>query len=419
MGLAPYGEPLQGPDDRKADGPEGRRHLPAEHGLFQLLHRPDHDQRPVQQLFGGPPRGRRTSCSTSAHGHGRLGPGGDRGGGAAAGRSADRGDRHQQSLPGRRRGAQLRRQRQAAARRRFDNLWVQPAAGDAGGALGAALLAYHLHAGPPRPVDPAIPDAMRGAYLGPAFRQEEIENAAAAAGARFDRARRRRRDRRLRRPLAEGKASAGSRAAWSSARARSAPARSSATRARPPCRRRSTSRSSTARASGRSRRRCCAEDVATGSSWTSDSPYMLLVADVVEPPAPPMTRRGGGAVRHRQAQRAALGDPGRHPRRLLGPHADGARGHQPALLALLQAFKQRTGCPVLVNTSFNVRGEPIVCTPEDAFRCFMGTRRHLKGSKPHCSWPRVCVIMRFYLLGRMADARRPMAVTTVLRGKAP
>ena len=116
------------------------------------------------------------------------------------------------------------------------------------------------------------------------------------------------------------------------------------------------------------------EDVADWFELDGDSPYMLLVADVRASAAAPMTASRASAVRHRQAQRAALGHPGRHPRRLLGPHPDRARGDQSALpRADLRAFKELTGCPVLVNTSFNVRGEPIVCTPEDAFRCFMGT----------------------------------------------
>ena len=114
------------------------------------------------------------------------------------------------------------------------------------------------------------------------------------------------------------------------------------------------------------------EDVSDWFELDSDSPYMLLVAGVQ-----PARRRddGGGteAVRHRQAERAALRDPRGDAYRLLGARADRAPGNQPALPALLGAFKQRTGCPVLVNTSFNVRGEPIVCTPEDAFRCFMGS----------------------------------------------
>ena len=116
------------------------------------------------------------------------------------------------------------------------------------------------------------------------------------------------------------------------------------------------------------------EDVADWFELDGDSPYMLLVADVRERAPHRDDARSRSALRHRQAQRAALGDPGGDARRLLGAHPDRARGHQPALPRAARArSRQQTGCPVIVNTSFNVRGEPIVCTPEDAFRCFMGT----------------------------------------------
>ena len=85
-----------------------------------------------------------------------------------------------------------------------------------------------------------------------------------------------------------------------------------------------------------------------------------------------MTNEETGAVRHRQAQRRAFGNPRGDPCRLFGAHPDRARRTNPRFHALIERFKAKTGCPVLVNTSFNVRGEPIVCTPEDAFRCFMG-----------------------------------------------
>ena len=116
------------------------------------------------------------------------------------------------------------------------------------------------------------------------------------------------------------------------------------------------------------------EHVADWFELDDDSPYMLLVADVRAEPAPADERGRGGAVRHRQAQRAALRDPGGHPRRLFGADPDRARRRPTRATTRCSARStQRTGCPVLVNTSFNVRGEPIVCTPEDAFRCFMGT----------------------------------------------
>jgi carbamoyltransferase len=118
----------------------------------------------------------------------------------------------------------------------FDNVWVQPASGDAGGALGAALVGYHTFFGRPRMPRTAEPDGMHGAYLGPAFDEGAIAAALTKAGARYTTL-----DQKARRwPMA--RQWAGCRAAWSTGRARSAPARSWATRARPPCRRRSISR---------------------------------------------------------------------------------------------------------------------------------------------------------------------------------
>ena len=218
------------------------------------------------------------------------------------------------------------------------------------------------------------PDAhVRLPISAPSFSDAEIEQPLQAVGARFTRIGdddlidrdgdgARRRARRW----------AGSRAAWSLGRARSATARSSATRARPTCRRCSTSRSNTANPSGRSHPPCCAR---TSTDWFEldcDSPYMLLVADVVEQRRRAMTRRRSRPVRHRQAQCRALRHSGGHPCRLFGAGADRAPGNQSALPWASQ-LSSGDGCPVLVNTSFNVRGEPIVCTPEDAFRCFMGT----------------------------------------------
>ena len=116
------------------------------------------------------------------------------------------------------------------------------------------------------------------------------------------------------------------------------------------------------------------EDVADWFELDDDSPYMLLVADVAEDRRTAMTEDERGAVRHRQAERAALARSRRSPMSIIRP------GSRPCIAkptrAITRCFRpsrQRTGCPVLVNTSFNVRGEPIVCTPEDAFRCFMGT----------------------------------------------
>jgi carbamoyltransferase len=116
------------------------------------------------------------------------------------------------------------------------------------------------------------------------------------------------------------------------------------------------------------------EDVSDWFEFDGDSPYMLLVAGVAERRRRPLTEderalKGFDALRAMRSEVPAV------------THVDYSarlqtvdRETNPRFHALLSRFKERTGCPVLVNTSFNVRGEPIVCTPEDAFRCFMGTR---------------------------------------------
>ena len=214
----------------------------------------------------------------------------------------------------------------------FDDIWIQPAAGDAGGAVGAALAAYHLHLRPAAQRRNGA-DGMAGAYLGPSLRAGR-DRAAADSGRRAlhacsttttlidttaRRARRRQGGRLVPGPH-------GVRAAR--ARRPLDPRRSALARR---CRRCSTSRSSTARASGPSRPSVLREDVADWFELDCDSPYMLLVADVGRRRRRADDRGGAGAVRHRQAQRAALGHSGRHPRRLFGAHPDRAPRDQSAL----------------------------------------------------------------------------------------
>ncbi|MEZ0305379.1 MAG: carbamoyltransferase [Hyphomicrobiaceae bacterium] len=255
---------------------------------------------------------------------------------------------------------------------RFEKIWIQPAAGDAGGALGAALSAYYLHAGKPR-VRPANGDSMRGAYLGPSFTQEEIERRLEAAGARFETVPEADMIARTAADLAAGKA-----VGWFQGRMEFGPralgARSILGDARSP----SMQKTLNLRVKYRESFRPFApsvlrEEVGRWFELDEDSPYMLLVADVV-----PERRRAMTAV-----ERALFGIDKLNVARSEIPavtHVDYSARIQtvhkdtnPAYHALIAAFQGLTSCPVLVNTSFNVRGEPIVCTPEDAFRCFMGT----------------------------------------------
>jgi len=254
----------------------------------------------------------------------------------------------------------------------FDNIWVQPAAGDAGGALGAALTAMHLFQGQPRIANGAL-DSMSGSYLGPDFPQAEIERRLRAAGAVFE-------------VMAEAallEATVDALVAeiavgWFQGRMEFGPRalgnRSILGDARSPNMQKSLNLRVKYRESFRPfAPSVLAEDAVEWFELERESPYMLQVADVAKPHRKAMTA----------GQEALFGiDKLNVPRSDIPAvtHVDYSariqtvhRETNPRYHALVSAFKARTGCPVLVNTSFNVRGEPIVCTPEDAFRCFMGT----------------------------------------------
>lgn len=254
---------------------------------------------------------------------------------------------------------------------RFRSLWIQPAAGDAGGALGAAFAAHHLFLGRPRRSDAG--DAMRGGYLGPSFGQDEIETRLSAAGARFRVLTEAELIAACAAVLAEGKA-----LGWFQGRMEFGPralgGRSILGDARSPAMQKALNQKVKFRESFRPfAPSILREDVSQWFEMDTDSPYMLLVADVAGDKRRAMT----------EAERQLFGMDKLNVVRSEIPavtHVDYSarvqtvhRETNPRYHGLLSAFKRLTGCPVLVNTSFNVRGEPIVCTPEDAFRCFMGT----------------------------------------------
>ena len=253
----------------------------------------------------------------------------------------------------------------------FDGLWIQPAAGDAGGALGAALAVHHIHLDQKRSTDGC--DKMRGSFLGPEFEQAEIERRLTAAGAKFTVLN----DVALFEAgavaLAEGKA-----LGWFQGRMEFGPralgGRSILGDARSPAMQSVLNLKVKYRESFRPfAPSVLREDVAGWFELDGDSPYMLLVANVTESRRLTMT----------EAEQALFGIEKLNVPRSDIPavtHVDYSARIQtvhietnPRYHALITAFKQKTACPVIVNTSFNVRGEPIVCTPEDAFRCFMGT----------------------------------------------
>ena len=256
---------------------------------------------------------------------------------------------------------------------KFKNIWIQPAAGDAGGALGAALSAYHGFLDRPRRPCRQAADGMRGAYLGPAFRQEEISRRLADVGARFDTVDQTTMLERTAQDLADGCA-----VGWFQGRMEFGPralgARSILGDARSP----SMQKTLNLRVKYRESFRPFAPSVLSehASDWFEidrASPYMLMVADVAEGRRRSMTneeqaRFGIDKLNAIRSEIPAVTHVD-YSARIQTVHRD----TNPTYHALIEQFHGLTGCPVLVNTSFNVRGEPIVCTPEDAFRCFMGT----------------------------------------------
>lgn len=254
----------------------------------------------------------------------------------------------------------------------FDKIWLQPAAGDAGGALGAALAANHLFKEQPRaPVTHG--DAMRGSYLGPAFKQPDVEKRLAAAGARYHTLDSDETIERCAQALAAGKA-----VGWHQGRMEFGPralgGRSILGDPRSPTMQKLLNLKVKYRESFRPfAPSVLREHVADWFEIEEDSPYMLLVADVRKQHRIAMT----------QEQQKLFGIEKLNVPRSSIPavtHVDYSarvqtvhRETNPRYHALISRFNELTGCAVVVNTSFNVRGEPIVCTPEDSFRCFMGT----------------------------------------------
>jgi carbamoyltransferase len=254
----------------------------------------------------------------------------------------------------------------------FEQIWIQPAAGDAGGALGAALGAYYLHAKKPRAQSHG-PDEMSGSYLGPAYTQDEIEQRLDVLGAKFDVLNDEDLINTTAKMLASGKA-----VGWHQGRMEFGPralgGRSILADPRSP----TIQKQLNLKVKYRESFRPFAPSVlrADVSEWFDldvDSPYMLLVASVLPNKQIAMT----------QEEKSLFGiDKLNIPRSEIPAvtHVDYSARVQtvyqatsPKYFSLITRFKEITGCPVLVNTSFNVRGEPIVESPDDAFKCLMGT----------------------------------------------
>ena len=254
----------------------------------------------------------------------------------------------------------------------FDNIWIQPAAGDAGGAIGAALSTWYIHHNKDRSPTKER-DEMKGAFLGPSFNDAEIEAELIACGANFKKLSEEEMIEDVASALADGKA-----VGWMQGRMEFGPralgGRSIIADPRSPVMQKQLNLKVKYRESFRPfAPSVLREDVGEWFEHDIDSPYMLLVADVQKEKRRSMTKE----------QEALFGiDKLNVPRssvpaithvdysaRIQTVHAD----TNPKYHAVISKFKEKTGCPLVVNTSFNVRGEPIICTSIDAFKCFMGT----------------------------------------------
>jgi carbamoyltransferase len=254
----------------------------------------------------------------------------------------------------------------------FDRIWIQPAAGDSGGALGAALAAYHIMFERPRKVSNQN-DAMKGSYLGPEFSQSDIFDQLMRCGAVFKTLSENDLIDEVAKSLASGKA-----IGWMNGRMEFGPralgGRSIIADPRSP----SMQKLLNLKVKFRESFRPFAPSVLSenASEWfeiESESPYMLLVADVVKDKRRLMTEQESAlfGINKLNVPRSVIPAVTHvdYSARIQTVHKE----TNPTYHSLINRFKELTGCPILVNTSFNIRGEPIVCTPEDAFRCFMGT----------------------------------------------
>ncbi len=254
----------------------------------------------------------------------------------------------------------------------FDNIWIQPAAGDAGGALGAALSAYYLHHKCERKVS-INSDTMKGSYLGPEFSDTQIEQELKACGASFKKLSKIELIDQVSSALVEKKA-----VGWMQGRMEFGPralgGRSILADPRSPSMQKQLNLKVKYRESFRPfAPSVLSEDISEWFDHEKDSPYMMLVANV----------KSDKHIQTTNTQDQLFGIEKLNVLRSSVPaitHVDYSARIQtvhkdtnPLYYNLISKFKEKTGCPILVNTSFNVRGEPIICSPTDAFKCFMGT----------------------------------------------
>ena len=257
----------------------------------------------------------------------------------------------------------------------FKDIWIQPASGDAGGALGGALAVWHKELNNPRKVNPN--DAMQGSYLGPSYEQSPIEKELSAYGAKFDSVAENEMIEQTAQALADGKA-----IGWFQDRMEFGPRSLGGRSILGDPRSEQMQKTLNLKVKYRESFRPFApsvlrEDVSEWFEADYDSPYMLWVDDVKKDKRIEMTKEevslfGIDKLNIKRSSIPAVTHVD-YSARIQTVH----KKTNPKYHALITKFKEKTGCSVVVNTSFNVRGEPIVCTPEDAFRCFMGTELDL------------------------------------------
>ncbi|MDZ4731752.1 MAG: carbamoyltransferase [Xanthomonadales bacterium] len=253
----------------------------------------------------------------------------------------------------------------------FKDIWIQPAAGDAGGALGAALAAWHDHLDQPRTTDPH--DSMRGSYLGPQYSAVEIRDYLRTVDAVFMELQAAEMPKQIAKEMAkeqvigwfQGRMEFGPRALGSRSILGDARSRKMQSTMNLKIKYRESFRPFAPAVK--------AEKVSEWFELDRASPYMLIVADVANTQKIAMTNEQQKLFGMDKLNVARSTIPAvthvDYSARVQTVHAD----TNPRLHALLDEFEAITGCPVCINTSFNVRGEPIVMTPEDAYRCFMRT----------------------------------------------
>ena len=254
----------------------------------------------------------------------------------------------------------------------FENIWLQPAAGDAGGSLGAALALWYQELGNKRKVATSGDD-MKGSYLGPSFSENEIENTLKNLGAKYEKQNEENLINTVANELKNEKT-----VGWFQGRMEFGPRALGARSIIADPRSDKMQKELNLKVKFRESFRPFApsvlrEDVNDWFDLNSDSPYMLLVADVKKNIQIPMSEKNQKlfGIEKLNIKRSSIPAVTHvdYSARIQTVHQE----TNPKYYKLLKKFKEITDCPLLVNTSFNVRGEPIVCSVKDSFRCFMGT----------------------------------------------